>query len=83
MTTVPLTKLFPLIVSVRSSLPATTEVGEKPEIVGTGLVCELILKVSALEIPPPGEGLMTETSAEPEAATSAAEIEAVRWDPET
>ena len=67
-------KLVPLTVSVKPDPPAMAEVGLLPVVVGTGL---LIVKVKALEMPPPGAGLDTVTDAVPAAAISIARIAAV------
>ena len=74
MTTAPETKLLPFTVSVNAEPPTVAELGERVLIAGTGL---LIVKVWALEVPPPGEGLNTVTLAVPAVAMSAARIEAV------
>jgi hypothetical protein len=71
-------KLVPLTVSVNPVPPAVAEEGLKLVVVGTGLGA-MIVKVWALEVPPPGVGLKTVTLAVPAEAMSAARIEAVSW----
>ncbi len=56
--------------------PAVAEVGFRLVVVGTGL---LIVKVWALEVPPPGVPVKTVTLAVPAVAMSAARMEAVSW----
>ena len=70
-TTEPLTKLLPLTVRVKAEPPGAAEVGLMLVVAGTGLVAVLIVKVWALEVPPPGVGLNTVTEAVPVLATSA------------
>src|SRR5262249_1978078 len=55
----PLTKLFPLTVNVKPTLPVSTDTGEIEVITGTGL---LMVKLTALDVPPPGAGLKTVTA---------------------
>jgi hypothetical protein len=76
-TTEPLMKPVPLIVSVNPALPAVVETGLKPVVPGTGLLPALIVKVLALDVPPPGVGLNTITEAVPAVAMSAVVIAAV------
>jgi hypothetical protein len=71
-----LRKLVPFTVSVNAAPPAVTEVGLRLVIVGTGLVA-MIVKESALDVPPPGVGLTTVTLAVPAEAMSAAVVAAV------
>jgi len=66
-----LMKLPPLIVSVNAPSPAVTAAGASSEIEGIGLAA-LIVKFSALEVPPPGAGVITVTLAELAAVISAA-----------
>ena len=74
-TTEPATKLVPFTVRVKPAPPAALLAGERPVVVGTGL---LIVKVRAgVEVPPPGEGLNTVTLAVPAVAMSAAVMSAV------
>ena len=61
-TTEPATKLVPLTVSVKAAPPAVADAGLRLVVVGAGL---LIVKVRALEVPPPGAGLNTVTWARP------------------
>jgi hypothetical protein len=70
----PETKPVPFTVSVNAAPPAVAEAGLRPVVVGTGL---LIVKVWALEVPPPGAGFTTVTEAVPAVAMSAAVIAAV------
>jgi hypothetical protein len=74
-TTESLMKPLPLTVSVKAAPPAVRDVGLMLEITGTG--GSLIVKVWALEVPPPGAGLNTVTEAVPAVAMSAAVIAAV------
>ena len=62
---------------MKTEPPAVAEEGLRLVVVGTGLSGTLIVKVCALEVPPPGVGLKTVTLAVPAAAMSAARIEAV------
>ena len=78
-TTEPLMKLLPLTVRVKAEPPAVAEVGLMLVVVGTGLAAALIVKVCALEAPPPGAGLNTVTEAVPAVAMSVAVIAAVNW----
>jgi hypothetical protein len=80
LTTEPETKTVPFTVSVNPAPPAVAEAGLRPVVVGAGL---LIVKVWALEVPPPGAGLNTVTWAVPPDAMSAASIAAVTWVEET
>jgi hypothetical protein len=79
-TTELLTKRLPLTVSVNPALPALAVVGLKLEIVGTRL---LIVRVNALEVPPPGAGVNTVTGTVPATAMSEAGIAAVNLVAET
>src|SRR2546428_10711683 len=67
-TTDPLTKFVPFTVSVKAPAPAVALPGVSEPIVGTGLGARLIVKVSALELPPPGAGVNTRTEAVPAVA---------------
>ena len=69
-----MTKSLPLTVNVKLGPPAVVLEGLRLVITGTGL---LIVKVSVLEVPPPGVGLYTVTDAVPAVAMSAAVMEAV------
>jgi len=69
----------PLTVSVKPGLPADAELGERLDIVGSGLGCVFMVKVAEFDVPPPGAGLNTVTFAEPMFCTSAAVICAVNW----
>ena len=77
LTTEPETKLVPFTVRVKALPPAVAEEGLMLVVVGTGLFGTLIVKVWALEAPPPGAGLKTVTLTEPAEAMSVARIEAV------
>ena len=72
-------KLVPFTVSVKAAPPAVADEGLRLAVLGTGLSGTLIVKVWALEVPPPGVGLKTVTLAVPAEAMSAARIEAVTW----
>ena len=72
-------KFVPLTVRVKPAPPAVADEGLKLVVVGTGLSGTLIVKVWALEVPPPGVGLKTVTLAVPAVAMSAARIKAVTW----
>ena len=74
--TAPLAKLLPLTVRVIAPLPAMAEFGVRNDKTGTGLAGALIVNVSALEVPPPGEGLKTLTCEFPALVRSLAGIEA-------
>ena len=69
-------KPVPVIVSMSVPLPAVAEPGLMLLMVGTGLLTE---KFTALEVPPPGPGLKTETLAVPPVARSLAGIDAEIW----
>src|SRR2546426_278550 len=73
-TTDPLTKFVPFTVRVKAAAPAVALPGVSEAIVGTGLGARLMVKVSALELPPPGAGVNTRTEAVPAVAMSAAVI---------
>src|SRR5205809_77742 len=65
---------------VKGAAPRVAVLGESEPSVGTGLVgMMLIVKVSALELPPPGAGVNTRTEAVPAVAMSAAVIVARSW----
>jgi hypothetical protein len=76
----PETKAVPFTVSVNPAPPAVAEVGLRLVVASTAL---LIVKVWALEVPPPGAGFTTVTEAVPAVAMSAAVIAAVTWVAET
>jgi hypothetical protein len=71
------TKFEPSTVRVVVADPAIMLVGLSVVIAGTGLLGALMVKVSELEGPPPGVGLVTVTEGVPAAATSVAVIDAV------
>ncbi len=73
----------PFTVSVNATPPAVRDVGLMLVIAGTGLLAALIVKVWALEVPPPGAEVNTVTEAVPAAAMSAAVIAAVSCADET
>jgi len=75
----PVMKLLPYTVRVKAGLPAVAEMGEMLEREGIGLLGALMVKVLAVEVPPPGVGLRTVTLAVPEVAISEARITAVSW----
>jgi hypothetical protein len=70
----PETKFVPVTVSVKAAPPAVALEGESEAAVGMGL---LMVKVRALDVPPPGEGLTAVTEGVPAVAISLAEIAAV------
>ena len=77
-------KFVPLAVKVNPAAPAVIPVGEIEVSVGTGLFpVEVIVKVSAFEVPPPGAGLTTVTDAVPAVATRAALTIAANCNPLT
>ena len=65
------TKPLPLTVRGNAAPPAVALLGASEEIAGTGLLL-LIVKVAALDVPPPGLGLTTVTLAVPALVMSAA-----------
>lgn len=69
-------KFVPFTVSVNAPEPATTVVGATVVTVGTGFV-PVTVKVTELDVPPPGAGLVTVTAGVPAAVTSEARIAAV------
>ena len=71
-------KFDPLTVRVNPDPPAIALEGFRLVRAGTGFN-GFIVKVNALEVPPPGAGLNTVTDADPTAAMSAAVMEAVNW----
>ena len=62
------------MLSVKAGDPAAVEAGDNAVIAGEGL---LIVKLAAVEVPPPGAGLTTVTAAVPAVVTSAAVIAAL------
>ena len=75
MTVVPMTKLLPVIVSVKAAPPTVALLGERVLVVGSAL---FTVKVSAgVEAPPPGAGLVTVTDLEPAEAISDAAMVAL------
>ena len=75
--------MLPVTVRVKVGPPAVAELGERVVMAGIGLLAALMVKVSGLEVPPPGVGLKTVTLAVPAAAISEAGIAAVSWVAET
>jgi hypothetical protein len=71
------TKFVPFTVSVNPAEPASAVAGEIVVIVGTGFGAALILKLMALDVPPPGVKFTTVIGGVPAAATSLARIAAV------
>src|SRR5215831_17786802 len=67
-------KLLPVKVRVKAALPAFTLAGEMLASEGAGL---LTVKVTALEVPPPGAAFATVMEIEPGAAMSPARIVAL------
>jgi hypothetical protein len=72
-----LTKLVPLTVITNAPFPAMLFGGESVLIDGAAL---LTVKVTALELPPPGAGLKTVITGVPATATSVAVICALNWE---
>src|SRR5437773_1445864 len=72
-----LTKLVPLTVITSAPFPAMLFGGESVLIDGAAL---LTVKVTALELPPPGAGLKTVITGVPATATSVAVIRALDWE---
>ena len=70
------TKFVPVTVRVNAVPPAVMLLGESDVSVGTGL---LIVKLIALEVPPPGGGFITVTGTRPALAMSEAVIAAVTF----
>src|SRR5574341_952621 len=70
--------MLPVTLSVKAPVPAIAEFGLVCAITGTGL---LIVKVSGLEVPPPGPGLKTVMLATPARAISAVVMAAVNCPP--
>jgi hypothetical protein len=73
-TVAPETKFVPVTASVNPAPPAVALEGESEVGVGAGL---LMVKLRALDVPPPGEGFTTVTEAVPAVAMSLAGTEAV------
>lgn len=71
------TKFVPFTISVNPPEPAAAFAGEILEMLGTGFVVALTLKLTELEAPPPGVGLVTTTAGVPTVRTSAARIDTV------
>src|ERR1700753_969709 len=69
-------KFVPLTVSVNAAEPAAMVDGESVVIVGTGLFAAVMVKVTELDVPPPGVGFVTETGGGPAVAKSDDAIEA-------
>ena len=67
-----------MTVRVNPDPPAVALEGLRLVRTGTGF-SGFIVKVNALEMPPPGAGLNTVTDADPATAMSAAVIDAVNW----
>jgi hypothetical protein len=72
-------KLLPLMTKVNAEDPAAVDEGVRTVRTGTGLGAVLMVKVRALEVPPPGDGLKTVTLAVPAVAISVAGMDAVSW----
>src|SRR5207245_7021534 len=70
-------------VRVNGVPPAVALLGERELSVGAGFGGALMVKLSALEGPPPGAELTTVTDAVPAAAMSSARIAACSWVPLT
>lgn len=52
-------KLVPVSAIVVAALPAIAEAGEMAVNVGTGLAGAVMVKLTPLEVPPPGDGFTT------------------------
>ena len=76
-------KFVPVTVSVNPDPPTTAAAGLSPVVAGTGLLGGAIVKVCALDVPPPGAGLNTLTCAVPAVTRSGAGTAAVSWVAET
>jgi len=74
------TKFVPFTVRVKVELPANLLVGFRLVVVGDGL---LMVKVCALDVPPPGVGLNTVTLAVPAVVMSEAGMAAVSCEADT
>lgn len=72
-------KPVPLMVSVSGLDPACAVEGERVVIDGCGLGAAVTMKLKALELPPPGEGLMTTRGKLPAVARSDALSEMLSW----
>ncbi len=70
-------KPVPFTVSVNAVEPAVAVDGCRVVIAGVGLFAAVMVKFTALDVPPPGVGLVTVTGAEPAVAMSVARIAAV------
>jgi hypothetical protein len=68
------TKFDPVTTREKAGPPAVALVGEMEVVAGTGLVT---LKLTAVEVPPPGAGFVTVTGKEPAVAMSVAVMDAV------
>src|SRR5262245_10821057 len=75
-TLAPLTNMVPFTVRVSGPLPSGADVGDRDVITGVGLG-PMMVKVWAVDVPPPGVGVKTVTAAVPEFARSDAGITAV------
>ena len=76
-TLLPLMKPVPFTVSVKAPDPAVALAGCNVVMAGTGLLAALIVKTAALDVPPPGAGLVTVTDGVPALAISLARMAAV------
>jgi hypothetical protein len=70
-------KFVPATYRVKVCAPTGAQPGSRELIVGMGLVPLLIAKLTPLDVPPPGPGLVTVTAAVPAEAMAAAGIVAV------
>jgi hypothetical protein len=71
------TKFVPITAKVKACAPAGAQLGSRELIVGMGFVPLLMGKLTILEVPPPGAGLVTITAAMPAEAIAAAGMAAV------
>ena len=76
-TTEVLRKFVPFTVRLNAAEPAVALVGCSVVIVGVGLLAAVTVKLTALDVPPPGEGLVTVTGGVPAVAMSEARMAAV------
>jgi len=76
-TTEPATKLEPDTHKLKAGAPTGAPLGSRELILGTRFIAVVMVKFMALEMPPPGAGLVTVTAGVPADAMAAAGIAAV------